>query len=190
VRSIAGTDAREELRTLLAENSVMHGDFVLSSGKKSKYYIDARLVTLSGRGSPLVGKVFLDALSAVWPDAVAGLTIGADPIVSAIATVSGLYGTPIDGLLVRKQAKEHGGRRRVEGPARAGITVAVVEDVVTTGASILDVIRAVEEAGCRVTGVYALIDRDEGGREAIEGAGHAYHSIFSASELLSSDHAV
>ncbi len=175
---------REELRRLLADVAVLRGDFVLSSGKRSSYYVDARLVSLSARGSLLIGQVFLGMLQEDLPDAVGGLTLGADPIVSAITTVSALGSRPIDGLIVRKEAKTHGGRRRIEGPWKQGMAVAIVEDTVTTGASALEAASAVRDEGGAATGVYGLIDRQEGGREAIEAAGYPVFTAFTISELL------
>ena len=176
--------ARDRLRDLLRKRAVLRGDFVLSSGQHSNVYLDARLVTLSAEGSALVGAVLTDALADAAVDAVAGLTLGADPIVSSVAVVSGLQERPIDGLIVRKAAKGHGAGRRIEGPWHDGVRVAIVEDTVTTGASALDAARAVEEAGGRVAGFWALIDRDQGGRETIEATGLPFVAIFQAQELL------
>jgi orotate phosphoribosyltransferase len=178
------SDHRERLRDLLQRRAVLRGDFVLSSGQRSSYYLDARVVTLSAAGSALVGRVFLEALAAVNIEAVAGLTLGADPIVAAIATMSGIDGNAIDGLIVRKQAKDHGAARKIEGPWRAGVRVAVVDDTLTTGASSLEAARAVEESGGHVAGVWALIDREQGAQEAVEGAGYPFARIFTARELL------
>src|SRR5579884_2348473 len=126
-------DPRTALLALLRRDAVLYGDFVLSSGQRSSYYLDARRVTLSAAAAHLVGQVFVQRLAGQEIDAVGGLTLGADPIVSAIATVSGELGRPIDGLIVRKAAKEHGSGRRIEGPWREGVRVAVVEDTMTTG---------------------------------------------------------
>jgi orotate phosphoribosyltransferase len=171
------------LLALLRQKAVLHGDFVLSSGQRSNVYLDARRVTLSAEGSVLVGRVFLDALGGAGAEAIAGLTLGADPIVAAIALMSGLDGLALDGLIVRKERKEHGAGRRIEGPWRPGLRVAVVDDTLTTGASSLSAARAVEEEGGHVCGVYALIDREQGARQAIERAGYAFHAIFTAAEL-------
>jgi orotate phosphoribosyltransferase len=163
---------------------VLRGDFVLASGRRSSYYLDARRVTLSAAGSRLVGQVFLAALGDVEIEAVAGLTLGADPIVAAIATISGTVGNPVDGLIVRKAAKEHGTGRRIEGPWRDGMRVAVVDDTLTTGASSLQAAEAVTEAGGTVVAVYALIDREQGARGAIEAAGYPFEAIYRADEVL------
>lgn len=177
--------ARDRLLSLLRDRAVLRGDFILSSGQRSDRYLDARLVTLAADGSPLVGEVFLDMLRGSGAQAVAGPTVAADPIVAAIAVVSGLQGTPIDGLIVRKERKEHGTGRRIEGPWRDGLRVAIVDDTLTTGGSLLDAVGAVVEAGGRITGVYALIDRQEGGREAVEAAGYPFQAVFTVLDLFS-----
>lgn len=161
----------------------MRGEFVLSSGRHSSYYLDARVVTLSAEGSGLVGAVFLDALPQEV-QAVAGLTLGADPIVSAIAVVAGLAGRPVDGLIVRKEPKGHGAGRSIEGPWRDGMRVAVVDDTLTTGSSSLRAAEAVRAAGGTVAGVYALIDRGEGARQAVEAAGYPYLALYQAAEIV------
>jgi orotate phosphoribosyltransferase len=177
-------DARARLLSILKESAVLRGDFILSSGQRSDYYLDARRVTLSAAGSALVGEVFLELLASSQVDAVAGLTLGADPIVTAIAVVSGQRGQPLDGLIVRKQTKEYGAGRLLEGPWRDGLRVAVVEDTMTTGASALRAARAVSEAGGSVVGVYGLIDRHQGARHAVESAGYPFASIYDVEELL------
>lgn len=180
--------SRGQLRELLRRRAVLHGDFVLSSGRRSSYYLDARRVTLSAAGSVLVGTVFLATLPASGIEAVAGLTLGADPIVCAISVLAGLGGRDIAGIIVRKEPKGHGTGRRLEGPWRDGMRAAVVDDTLTTGASSLEAARAVEEAGGEVVGVYALIDREQGARAAIEGAGYPFTAVFCASELVAEDH--
>jgi orotate phosphoribosyltransferase len=177
-------DPRGALLQILRRDAVLHGDFVLSSGQRSSYYLDARRVTLSAAGAPLVGLLFLREIQGLGVDAVAGLTLGADPIVSAVATVSGQRGHPIDGLIVRKAAKEHGAGRRIEGPWRVGMRAAVVEDTMTTGASALEAAGAVRDAGGTVPAIWGLIDRKQGAREAIEAAGYSFGAIYSVDELL------
>lgn len=169
---------------MLQERALLRGDFLLSSGARSSYYLDARVVTLSSEGSVLVGAVFAHALDALELDAVAGLTLGADPIVSSIAIMSHFAGRGLDGLIVRKERKEHGAARRLEGPWRAGMRVAVVDDTLTTGSSSLEAARAVETEGGEVHVVWALIDREEGARQAIERAGYRFGSVFTVSELI------
>ncbi len=175
---------RGELLELLRRHAVLHGDFVLSSGIHSDFYLDARLVTLSARGAALVGQAFLDIFAEMPLDAVAGLTLGADPIVCAIAATSGLAGGSLDALIVRKATKDHGAGRRIEGPWRDGMRVAIVDDTLTTGGSSLEAAHAVEEAGGHIAGIYALIDRQQGARQAIETAGFTFEPMFSAAELL------
>lgn len=177
-------EARSALRTVLRERAVLRGEFVLSSGQRSSVYLDARLVTLSAAGSGLVGAVLLAALRPFDAQAVAGLAIGADPLVTAVALVSGMRGEPIDGLIVRKEAKAHGAGRRIEGPWRPGLRVAILEDTMTTGASSLQAAEAVTEAGGQVVCVLGLIDRQQGAREAIEQAGYPFGAVFTARELI------
>jgi orotate phosphoribosyltransferase len=174
----------EQLGVLLRREAVLHGDFILSSGQRSEYYLDARLVTLSSAGAWLVGQAFTDCLHGHDVDAVAGLAIGADPIVAAIATYAGSIGRRLDGLIVRKEQKDHGAGRRIEGPWHDGLRVAIVDDTLTTGSSSLQAAQAVEAAGGLVEGVYALIDREQGARERIEGAGYSFAALFTARELL------
>jgi orotate phosphoribosyltransferase len=176
--------ARYQLLDVLRRGAVLHGEFVLSSGRRSTHYIDARLVTLSAEGSVLVGQVFCDLLRDVGVDAAAGLAIGADPIVTAIALTSSSRERPIDGLIVRKERKQHGTGHRIEGPFRSGMRVAVVDDTFTTGASALSAAEAIAEAGGDVVGVFALIDREEGARQAIESAGYRFTSVFLSRELV------
>lgn len=177
---------REQLRDLLLERSLRRGDFLLASGIRSTYYIDARPTTMSGRGQLLIGRVGLAVLDREeWdPAVVGGLTLGADPVAYAIAHTAALAGRTLDAFTVRKQAKEHGTGRRIEGSFRTGMDVVVVEDVVTTGESALRAIAAVEEEGGNVMGVLAVVDREEGGRMRIERAGYPLAALFTASELL------
>ena len=160
----------EQLLKLLQARSFRTGDFILASGRRSPYYVDARLTTMSAEGQRLVGGLGLAAIRKQgWqPDAVGGLTMGADPLAYAIAHASA--GTPsiLDAFTVRKEAKGHGGGRRIEGNFRPGDSVVVVEDVITTGGSAIQAIDAVENEGGKVVGVLALVDREEGGKEAIE----------------------
>jgi orotate phosphoribosyltransferase len=179
-------DERQMLLELLRARSLRTGEFVLASGARSTYYIDARLTTMSGSGQLLIGRRGLEAIDARgWqPDAVGGLTLGADPVAYAIAHAAAAGGRTIDAFTVRKQAKEHGTGRLIEGNLRAGSRVLIVEDVITSGESALKAVRAVEEAEARVIGVLAVVDRQEGGRDRIEEAGHAVAALFTAAELL------
>lgn len=184
MNSGSNASARGELLGLLRTRAVLRGDFTLSSGRRSSYYLDARLVTLSARGSALVGALVLDQALVLGAGAVGGLTVGADPIVAATATVAGLRGIGLDGLIVRKERKEHGVARRIEGPFREGLAVAVVDDTLTTGASALAAAEALSDSGADVRGVVALIDREQGAREAIEARGYAYYPLFLASQVV------
>lgn len=175
-----------QLVNLLAARSARRGDFILASGRRSTLYIDARLTTMSPEGLALIGEAGLEAIRNTWKaDAVGGLTLGADPIACAIAYTSTMVGTQLlRAFTVRKEAKKHGTGKLIEGPFTAGDRVVIVEDVITTGGSALQAIAAVTNAGGRVQGVLALVDRQEGGREAIEAEGHAVVSLITAQELL------
>lgn len=180
------SDDRMRLRTVLLERSLRRGDFTLASGARSSYYVDARTTTMSGIGQVLIGRLGLAALDdAGWrPQAIGGLTLGADPVAYAVAHAATLEGRELDAFTVRKQAKDHGTGRRIEGGLAAGAAVVVTEDVVTTGGSALRAIEALEEAGARVLGVLAVVDREQGGRERLEEAGYSLVCLFTASELL------
>ncbi len=180
-----GAKAVGRLTELLRHRSLTRGDFVLASGRRSTFYIDARRTTMSGEGQALVGAAGLAALNAHgWhPRAVGGLTLGADPVAYAIAHAARLAGTPLDAFTVRKQAKDHGTGRRIEGCLEAGDPVVVCEDVLTTGRSALEAVAAVRAAGAEVLGVLAVIDREEGGRQAIEAAALAVAVLVTAREL-------
>lgn len=173
------------LVALLRKRSVRQGSFRLASGRTSAYYIDARISTMSAPGLALVGDLGLDAIRrAGWPaDLVGGLTMGADPVAYAIARAS--YSSPpeIDAFSVRKDAKDHGTGQRIEGGFRSGARVVIVEDVITTGQSALSAVEAVVQAGGVVSGVLAVVDREEGGRPAIERAGHAVVSLVTVGDL-------
>jgi orotate phosphoribosyltransferase len=181
-----GMSERKDLRELLLERSVKRGEFVLASGALSNYYIDARLTTMSGHGQRLIGRIGLHALDegGLEPDVVGGLTLGADPVAFAIAHAATLAGRSLDAFTVRKQAKEHGTTQLIEGPFKEGMSVVIVEDVVTSGESALRAAAAVIAAGGRVLAVLSVVDRQEGGRGRIEAAGYRHISLFTASELL------
>jgi orotate phosphoribosyltransferase len=178
-------ERQRRLRELLAARSVAHGDFTLASGRHSSFYIDARRTTMSGEGLVLIGTLGLERLTARgWaPALVGGLTLGADPVAYAIAAAAHARGQPLDAFTVRKQAKTHGTAQRIEGCFVPGAAVVVVEDVITTGRSAADAIAAVQEAGGRVLGVLAVVDREEGGRATLEQAGHAVETLVTATEL-------
>lgn len=177
---------RQALIALLATRSTKRGQFTLASGKTSTIYIDARLTTMSPEGLSLIGPLGLDALKkASWKaDAVGGLTLGADPIAYAISYASASSGTPLRAFTVRKQAKDHGTGKLIEGPFSPGDRVVVVEDVITTGGSALQATDAVRRQEGVILGVLALVDREEGGREAIESAGIKVVSLVRVSEII------
>ena len=181
------------LLALLAERSARRGQFTLSSGRTSTLYVDARMTTMSPDGLALIGPLGLAAVrDAGWaPDSVGGLTLGADPVAYAIAYASAVTaeagGPPaVRSFTVRKAPKTHGTAQLIEGPFRAGDRVAVVEDVITTGGSALRAVDAVRAAGGEVVGVLAVVDRQEGGREAIEGgAGVPVLTLAHAADVVS-----
>ncbi len=178
------SSARQELLRLLATKSFRMGDFKLSSGGTSDYYIDCRTTTLDARGSRLTGEVFLEEIrSRGWkPRAIGGLTMGADPVVVAVAVVSG----DIDGFLVRKAEKQYGTGQRIEGFREKGESVVIVDDVCTTGASTIQAIEAAREFGFEVAGAMCLVEREEaGGRTNVEKAAAPaqFISIFTAGDV-------
>jgi orotate phosphoribosyltransferase len=179
---------RDQLLNLLATNSFRLGEFTLSSGIKSDYYIDCRTTTLHAQGAALTGRIFLELFQRQgWqPQAVGGLTMGADPIVVAAAVVSAQAGTPVHGFLVRKSEKTHGTGRRIEGFQEKGARVVIVDDVCTTGGSTVQAIEAAREFGFNIIGVACLVEREEaGGRPAVERAAAPapFIAIFKSSEV-------
>jgi orotate phosphoribosyltransferase len=176
--------AREQLIDHIREDAVFHGDFTLTSGKKATFYVDLRRVSLDHRVAPLIGQVMLDLIEDV-PDVVAvgGLTMGADPIAAAILHQGAARGTAYDAFVVRKEPKDHGRGRQVEGPDVTGKRVIVVEDTSTTGGSPLKAIAALEKAGAEIAGVAVVVDRATGAREVIEQAGYAYRAAIGLEDL-------
>jgi orotate phosphoribosyltransferase len=174
------------LEELLLARSIRRGDFVLASGQRSSYYIDCRLTTMSAEGMVLIGRAGLEAIRAAgWAaSAVGGLTLGADPVAYAIAAASFASSGPrLDAFSVRKTAKEHGTRRRIEGNFSQGMSVVVVEDVITSGGSAREAIEAVTAEGGRVAGVLAVVDREQGGRESLEALGYPVRALTTATAL-------
>ena len=156
------------------------GEFKLSAGGTSPYYFDGRLITLHPEGAYRIATALMPILKECGAEAVAGPTLGADPIVSAVAVVSYQEGHPIPGLIVRKEAKQHGGKRAIEGPLKKGARVAVVDDTCTTGSSLMMAIDAVEAAGCQVVKVISILDRHEGGSDEIRRRGYDFLSLLEA----------
>ena len=175
-----------ELQNLLAERSAKRGTFTLSSGRESSLYIDARLTTMSPEGLVLIGQLGLRALDqSGWNvQSVGGLTLGADPVAYAIAYASGLSTRSVRAFTVRKEPKSHGTAQLIEGPFIPGDRVAIVEDVITTGASALRAASAVRSSGGIVAGVLAVVDRNEGGREALEEQGFPVIALTTAADIV------
>jgi orotate phosphoribosyltransferase len=178
-------DHHARLLDLLAQRSAKRGSFTLASGRQSDLYIDCRLTTMHPEGLSLIGPLGLLAIQRRgWAaDAVGGLTLGADPVSYAIAYASQLAGTPIRAFTVRKEAKTHGTGKLVEGAFLPGDRVVVIEDVITTGGSALKAVAALRAAGGEVLGVLSVVDREEGGREALEAKGLAVESLARAAEI-------
>jgi orotate phosphoribosyltransferase len=173
----------EALQRLITEKALKFGDFTLASGRKSKFYLDCRLVTLDSVGAALIAEGMLDLLAAELPDLVGGMAIGADPITASIVTLAGLRKIPLRGVMVRKEAKQHGTGRFVEGPYNAGESVAIVEDSVTTGGSSLLAIERCEAVGLKVARVLAIVDRLEGAREAFAQRGYELTTLFTVRDF-------
>jgi orotate phosphoribosyltransferase len=185
---MAGESTRQELLRLIARNSFRLGSFTLSSGLKSDYYIDCRTTTLHAQGAELTGRVFLSLFREQgWhPQAIGGLTLGADPIVTAVAVISALEHTPIHGFLVRKAEKAYGMGKRIEGFQQKGASVVIVDDVCTTGSSTIQAIQAAREFGFEIIAAACLVEREEaGGRPAVEAAAAPakFVSVFKSSEV-------
>ncbi|MCC2307710.1 orotate phosphoribosyltransferase [Cellulomonas chengniuliangii] len=179
---------REQLRELISELAVVRGKVTLSSGREADYYVDLRRVTLHHRAAPLIGHLMLDRLEEVGLgtaeiDAVGGLTLGADPVATALLHAAASRGQDLDAFVVRKEAKAHGMQRRIEGPDIAGRRVVVLEDTSTTGASPIAAVQAAREAGAEVMGVAVIVDRATGAAEKIEALGVPYHHLFDLSDL-------
>ncbi len=176
---------RAALIDLLKQRSVRFGDFLLASGARSSWYIDCRLTTMSAPGQQLIGPLAIAEIDQrSWrPDAIGGLTMGADPVAYSIAAASMHTERPLDAFSVRKEAKRHGTGKRIEGNFHPGANVVVIEDVITSGGSALDAIEAVRAEGGVVIGLLALVDREAGGRAAIERAGVEVAALVRASDL-------
>lgn len=177
---------RGTLVRLLAQRSVRRGRFTLASGRESSHYVDARLTTMSPEGLAVIGPLALDAIrERGWAvDAVGGLTLGADPIAYATSLASVTAPPLVRAFTVRKEAKQHGTGRLIEGPMREGDRVVVLEDVITTGGSALRAAEAIQRAGATVSGILALVDREEGGRGVLEAEGFQVVCLATLSELL------
>jgi orotate phosphoribosyltransferase len=184
--TLAKMTDHEQLVRLLAARSARRGNFTLASGRQSSLYIDARLTTMTPEGQRLIGRLGLEAIrNAAWhPDAVGGLTLGADPIAYAICHSSADTDRPVRAFTVRKEPKAHGTGKQVEGPLVRGDRVVIVEDVITTGESAARAVEAVQREGAIPVGVLALVDREEGGRERLESLGLRVHAMTTATEIV------
>jgi len=173
--------AREKLKEEILKKAVIHGKVILSSGKEADYYVDLRRVTLDSIAAPLVGEVMLELTKDLDFEAVGGLTLGADPVATAIMHVAAKKGRKIDAFVVRKAEKAHGLQRRIEGPDVKGKKVLAVEDTSTTGGSVLTAVEALKEAGAIVVGVAVIVER--GAQEKVESAGFKYLAAYLLSDL-------
>ena len=176
-----GMSDRDDLRKLINDLAVVRGRVVLSSGAEADWYVDLRRLTLHHQGAPLVGRVMLD-LVADWEfDAVGGLTLGADPVATAMLHTASERGKTLDAFVVRKTGKTHGLQRRVEGPDVAGRRVLAVEDTSTTGSSVLTAVDALRDAGAEIVGTAVIVDR--GARDAVRTTGLDFRSAYTLTEL-------
>jgi len=176
---------RERLKELIQEKALKFGDFTLASGKTATYYLDGKQVVLDSEGAMLIGEGILDLIieGGVFPDAVGGMAIGADPITASVITIAGTQGIPLKGCMVRKETKDHGTQKFVEGPVQSGEHIIVVEDVVTTGGSSMLAIERLEAAGLIIDEVIAIIDRMEGGKDAFISHGYKFRSLFTIEDF-------
>jgi orotate phosphoribosyltransferase len=179
-------EERRRLREVIRTHSLQTGDFVLSSGKKSSYYLDCRVTTLHPEGALLIARLILRTIRErrIEADAIGGLTLGADPIAGAVAAVSAIEGTPLPAFIVRKETKAHGARRLIEGwSGEPGSRVVVIDDVCTSGGSILEACARVESAGYRVSATMCVVDRLEGGGDQVE-ARYPFYPLLTVQDVL------
>ncbi len=179
--SLAAVTDRSDLLSAIKAKAVVRGDVVLASGQRANSYIDLRRVTLDGSAAPLAGRVMLDLTADLDFDAVGGLTLGADPVATAMMHAAGARGRNLDAFVVRKTEKAHGLQRRIEGPDVAGRTVLAVEDTSTTGSSVLAAVDALLEAGADVVGVAVIVDR--GARQRVTERGLLYRAAYEMAEV-------
>ena len=173
--------ARDLLKAEILNKAVVRGKVILSSGKEADFYVDLRRVTLDATAAPLVGEVMLELTKNLSYEAVGGLTLGADPVATAMLHAAAKQGKKLDAFVVRKSEKAHGLQRRIEGPDVKGRKVLAVEDTSTTGGSVLTAVKALREAGAEVVGVAVIVER--GAKDKVESAGLAYLAAFNLSEL-------
>jgi orotate phosphoribosyltransferase len=172
---------RDDLLSLIKSDAVVHGKVTLSSGREADFYVDLRRVTLSAAAAPLVGRVMLETTADLDYDGVGGLTLGADPVATAMLHAAAAAGRTLDAFVVRKEGKAHGLQRRIEGPDVAGRRVLAVEDTSTTGGSVLTAVEALREAGAQVVGVAVIVER--GAASAVAAAGLDYRAAYSTADL-------
>jgi orotate phosphoribosyltransferase len=177
------TDARAALLSQITAKAVVHGRVTLSSGAEADYYVDLRRITLDGEAAPLVGEVMLDLVQGLEFDAVGGLTLGADPVAVAMLHAAAARGRTLDAFVVRKQGKDHGLQRRIEGPDVAGRRVLALDDTSTTGGSVLTAVEGLREAGAEVVAVAVIVDRDTGAAQRLRDAGLEYRFAYGKAEL-------
>ena len=177
----AGVTERSDLLSIIKAQAVIHGDVVLSSGQRSSWYIDLRRVLLDGAAAPLAGRVMLEATADLSYDAVGGLTLGADPVATAMLHAAAAQGRKLDAFVVRKTGKEHGLQRRIEGPSVAGRRVLALDDTSTTGNSVLTAVDALAEAGAEVVGVAVVVER--GARQQVTQRGLPYRAAYELADL-------
>jgi len=175
------SDAKSKLREEILKKAVIHGKVILSSGKEADYYVDLRRITLDSIAAPLVGEVMLELTKDLEYDAVGGLTLGADPVATAMMHIAAQKGRRLDAFVVRKSEKAHGLQRRIEGPDVKGKRVLAVEDTSTTGGSVLTAVEALKQEGATVVGVAVIVER--GAKTKVEDAGLAYRAAFSLQDL-------
>ena len=173
----------EDLKQLVKRDAVRFGKFILASGKESDFYADLRKVTLNAQGATLIGEIIAEMIKDHDVQAVGGMTMGADPIATAASVACYRAGREVHAFIVRKEVKDHGTGRLVEGPVKEGDRVVVVEDVITTGGSTLKAIERIEATGLVVDCVIAVFDRQEGGKEIIEAQGYKVYPIITRAEL-------
>ncbi|ACV05629.1 orotate phosphoribosyltransferase [Kytococcus sedentarius] len=179
----AASSVKQQLADTIAADAVVYGRVTLSSGKEADYYVDLRRVTLSGSAAPLVGRAMLELTADFEFDAVGGLTMGADPVATAMLHAAAAQGRPLDAFVVRKAGKAHGLQQRIEGPSIEGRRVVVVEDTSTTGNSPLTAVEAAREAGAEVVAVAVIVDRSSGAREAVEAQGVEYRAALGLGDI-------
>ena len=183
INNASVTELREILLELLCKNAYTEGDFVLSSGQRSSYYINCKKVSLAAEGALAIGRLLFSLLPEDTAG-VAGLTLGADPLVTAVSLVSALENQPIPGLIIRKEAKGHGTQAYLEGPQlESQAKVVVLEDVVTTGKSAMQAVERLQGVGYQVQQIIALVDREQGGAAFYQGQGLNFKAVFSIRDL-------